>query len=169
MSYTPPSPPEPPVGEGPGGYGSQPGPGPPSTYGPQPGFGQQPGYGQPASYGYGPQPGYGYGPQAGYGYGPYGGGPADHPRGTVVLVLGVLSLVLTAVCAVGVVLGPVAWIMGNGVIKEIDASPGRYANRGQVQAGRICGIVATVLLIVGILAAVAFFVVIANASDTSDY
>jgi hypothetical protein len=77
--------------------------------------------------------------------GPYGvhGGYIgyEHPEGTTVLVLGVLSLV---VCQF---LGPVAWIMGNNVIKEIDANPGAYTNRGSVQAGRICGIISSCLII----------------------
>jgi hypothetical protein len=75
------------------------------------------GYGPPGG-GYGQQPG--YGPPAGY-----GGGTTDHPQGTTILVLGILSLVICQL------LGPVAWIMGNNAIKEIDASPSRYGNRGR--------------------------------------
>lgn len=63
-----------------------------------------------------------------------------------------MSLVLTASCLVGVFLGPVAWIMGNNAIREIDAAPDVYSNRGQVQAGRICGMVATALLVLGVIA-----------------
>ncbi len=80
------------------------------------------------------------------GYGPPGGGyggwygAADHPQGTTVLVLGICSLV---VCQV---LGPVAWAMGNTALREIDAEPGRYGNRGTIQAGKTCGIIATVIL-----------------------
>jgi hypothetical protein len=77
--------------------------------------------------------------------GPYGYRLQDHPQGTTVLVLGILSLVLCSV------LGPVAWVMGDNALREIDMNPQAYANRGTVQAGRICGIVATVLLVVSIL------------------
>lgn len=114
--------------------------------------GPPPGYG-PAPYG-GPPPGYG-----GYGYGPV---PQEHPQGTIVLVLGILGLVACQL------LGPVAWVMGNNALKEIDADPGRYSNRGNVNAGRICGIVATVLIvaIVGIYGL--FFVVILGAGFASD-
>ncbi len=161
-----------PIGDTSTGGPARPGYGPPPVYEPS-GSGSQPGYEPQPGYGYGPQPtygpGYGYGPQQGYGYGAQGNGTMDHPRGTTVLVLGILSLVLSAVCAVGVVLGPVAWIMGNNAIKEIDASPGRYANRGQVQAGRICGIVATALLVLGIVAVIGFVVFLVNADNTSDY
>jgi hypothetical protein len=79
-------------------------------------------------------------PAPGYGspYGsPYGG--YEHPQGTTILVLGILSLV---VCQL---LGPVAWVMGNNAIAEIDRNPMAYTNRGTVQAGRICGIIATAL------------------------
>jgi hypothetical protein len=79
-------------------------------------------------------------PAPGYGspYGsPYGG--YEHPQGTTILVLGILSLV---VCQL---LGPVAWVMGNNAIAEIDRNPMAYTNRSAVQAGRICGIIATAL------------------------
>ncbi|MBX3285799.1 MAG: DUF4190 domain-containing protein [Actinobacteria bacterium] len=79
----------------------------------------------------------------------------EHPQGTTILVVGIFSIVLTFICGFGALLGPVAWVMGNSAIREIDAQPGRYSNRGQIQAGRICGIVASALLILGILAFVA--------------
>jgi len=97
---------------------------------PPPGFGG-PGYGQPG-YGYGYQP--------------------DHPQGTTVLVLGILSLVLCPL------LGPVAWTMGNTALREIDAVGGGAPNRGQVAAGRVCGIIASVLF--GCALAVYLFVFI---------
>lgn len=65
----------------------------------------------------------------------------EHPNGTTVLVLGILSLV---VCQV---LGPFAWKMGNTALREMDARPDLvYSNRGSVTAGRIIGIISTVLL-----------------------
>ena len=76
----------------------------------------------------------------------------EHPDGTTILVLGILSLV---VCGV---LGPFAWNMGNKALREMNANPGVvYRNRGNVTAGRICGMVASILMIVG----VAFFALIA--------
>ncbi len=104
--------------------------------------------------GYGQQPG--YGPPAGY-----GGGTTDHPQGTTILVLGILSLVICQL------LGPVAWIMGNNALKEIDASPSRYGNRGQVQAGRICGIIASVLMILIAVFVIAAIVLAAGDSSTN--
>lgn len=87
------------------------------------------------------------------GAGPYGfpNQPVrEHPDGTTILVLGILGLV---VCGV---LAPIAWSKGNRAKREIEAQPGvQWSNAGSVSAGRICGIIGTVLLIVG----VAFFVI----------
>ena len=84
--------------------------------------------------------------------------PVDHPQGTTILILGILSLV---VCGL---LGPVAWIMGNNALAEIDRTPTAYGNRGNVQAGRICGIIATVLLAVGIVFIIIVLVAAAGSS-----
>jgi hypothetical protein len=68
-----------------------------------------------------------------------------------VLVLGILSLVICGV------LGPFAWAKGNTAKREMDAEPGvQWTNRGSITAGRICGIIATVLLILSILGFAAF-------------
>jgi len=75
-------------------------------------------------------------------------------NGTLILVLGILSLVLCGL------LGPVAWIMGNNALRNIDAGLGDPNERGMVVAGRILGIIATVLLIVGLLGACLYFVMI---------
>ncbi|MBF8191145.1 DUF4190 domain-containing protein [Nonomuraea sp. K274] len=74
-----------------------------------------------------------------YGPSPYGP-PQSHPNGTTILVLGILSLV---VC---LFIGPFAWSMGSTALREIDESGHYYDNRGAVQAGRICGIISSVLL-----------------------
>ncbi|WP_426571908.1 hypothetical protein [Aquihabitans sp. McL0605] len=149
--WTPPPGPPPagPAGPpaGPPGWPPAPGPASPPPAGPPPG---QPGGYQPpaAPPGYGPPPpaygppGSGYAPS---GYGWYPPQQQEHPQGSTVLVLGILSF---ACCQI---LGPVAWIMGNHAIKEIDARPGYYSNRGPVQAGRILGMVSTALLVLVIL------------------
>jgi hypothetical protein len=94
-------------------------------------------------------------PRGGYtgpipaGYNPYfpgAGAPITHTNGTTILVLGILSL---AFCGL---IGPVAWVMGNTAIKEMDARPElNFTNRGNVVAGRICGMIATGILVLGIL------------------
>jgi hypothetical protein len=93
-----------------------------------------------------PQP-YGYGAQYAY--------PS---RGTTVLVLGVLSIVICTI------LGPIAWSMGSEEMKRVDAGQAPPDGRSAAQAGYICGIIATVLLI---LTVVVIVFVVAAASQTS--
>jgi hypothetical protein len=66
-------------------------------------------------------------------------------RGTLILVLGILGLV---VCAP---LGIAAWIMGSGDLKQMDAGTMDPSGRGNTQAGKICGIIGTILLIIGVI------------------
>lgn len=75
-------------------------------------------------------------------------------RATLVLVLGILSLVFCAP------LGIAAWIMGNADLKEMDAGRMDPGGRGNTNAGRICGIIGTVFMI---LAAVVFVIVVSLA------
>ena len=112
----------------------------------QPPYGQQPEYGQPPAE-YGQQPGYGqpYG-QPGYGQ------QVDHPQGTTILVLGILGLVFCQI------LGVVAWVMGNNALREIDANPAAYSNRSNVAAGRMLGIIATVLILLFVIGFILLFV-----------
>lgn len=91
----------------------------------------------------------------GYGYVP------DHPRATLALVLGILSVVLCQF------LGPVAWVIGQGAVREIDASGGRLGGRGSANAGRILGIIATVLLVLGLLFLVLVLVGLFSIQGTS--
>lgn len=66
-------------------------------------------------------------------------------RGTLILVLGILGLV---VCGP---LGIVAWIMGSGDLKEMDAGTMDPSGRGNTNAGKICGIIATVLMAISVV------------------
>jgi hypothetical protein len=90
-----------------------------------------------------PPPG-GYPPNP-YGGTPYGGYAQEHPQATTVLILGILGLVLCQL------ISPFAWVMGNRVVGEIDASQGQLGGRGAANAGRICGMVGTILMVVGLV------------------
>jgi hypothetical protein len=72
-------------------------------------------------------------------------------RGSTILVLGILSL-----CVCGIILGPIAFFMGNADIAAMDAGTMDPSGRGQTNAGRICGLIGgilhVVLLLVRILA-----------------
>ncbi|BCW94882.1 MAG: DUF4190 domain-containing protein [Fimbriimonadales bacterium] len=71
---------------------------------------------------------------------------------TLILVLGILGIVCLPILA------PVAWIMGNNALKELDQGFGDPNTRGLVVAGRILGIIGTVLLILGCIYGILMFV-----------
>jgi len=75
-----------------------------------------------------------------------------HPQATTAMVLGIASVAGLVTCQLLLVLGPVAWVMGSRACQEMDAAPGRWQGRDQANAGRIMGIIATVLLVLGVLA-----------------
>jgi hypothetical protein len=81
----------------------------------------------------------------------------EHPDGTTILVLGILSLV---VCGI---LGPFAWNMGNKALREMNADPGVvYRNRGNVTAGRLCGMIGCAMLVLQVLLFVVWLVAVAD-------
>jgi hypothetical protein len=90
---------------------------------------------------------------------PYGGMQIEHPKGTTVLVLGILGLVICGLIA------PFAWVQGNQAIAEIDRNPMAYSNRSTVQIGRILGIVGSCLAVVQVLFFVLWIIAVAAASS----
>ncbi|HEV2393405.1 MAG TPA: DUF4190 domain-containing protein [Verrucomicrobiae bacterium] len=75
-------------------------------------------------------------------------------RGNLILVFGILSI---AICQP---FGIAAWVMGNGDLKQIDAGTMDPSGRSLTNAGRICGIIGTILfilqLVIGIPLALIF-------------
>jgi hypothetical protein len=76
--------------------------------------------------------------------------PAQSPypeqsQATTILVLGILSIVCCGL------LGIAAWIMGNNELKAIDEGRRPPENRGNANAGRICGIVGVALNALGLI------------------
>ena len=120
---------------------------------PQPGYWEQ----QAAQ---APQQGYGYLPPGQPGYPPYQAyyyAPPRHPESSKVLALGLVAVVGGMACYLPIVVAPFAWVIGNRVTREIDASAGRYGGRSEAQTGKILGIIGTGLLT---LAAVALALII---------
>ena len=70
---------------------------------------------------------------------------------TLILVLGILSIVCLPI------LGPVAWIMGNNALKELEQGFGDPNSRGLVVGGRILGIIGTVLLVLSCIYVIFMF------------
>lgn len=77
--------------------------------------------------------------------GGYQSGSMQPHRGVMILVLGILGLLLCFI------LGIIAWVMGNGDLRQMDAGLMDPSGRGLTQAGKILGIVACGLQILGIV------------------
>lgn len=84
------------------------------------------------------QPGYGMAPQ-------HPGSMLKPHRGTVILVLGILGLVVCGIC------GIVAWVMGNADLREMDSGLMDPAGRGTTQAGKILGMISVGLMALGLV------------------
>jgi hypothetical protein len=67
-------------------------------------------------------------------------------RGSTVMTMGILSLFIAPI-----ILGPIAWVMGNNDLREIRAGRMDPEGESQTNTGRVLGMVATILGIVGIL------------------
>lgn len=85
------------------------------------------------------------------------GGMVKPHRGAVVLVLGILGLLLCFI------LGIVAWVMGTGDLHEMAEGRMDPSGRGLTQAGKILGIIATCLGILGVLWVILSFVILGGA------
>ncbi len=74
-------------------------------------------------------------------------------RGTLILVLGILSIIICQP------VGIAAWIMGNNDLKEIAAGTMNPEGKSLTQIGKILGIIAVVLLVLGIIGTILALVV----------
>ena len=70
----------------------------------------------------------------------------------MILVFGILGLI---VCFP---FGIAAWVMGNSDLRAMRAGQMDPTGEGVTQGGRICGMVATILALLGLVAAVGFMV-----------
>ena len=66
-------------------------------------------------------------------------------RGTLILVLGILSIVCCFIC------GIVAWVMGNKDLQQMAAGTMDRSGEGLTRAGKICGMVGVIIAIVCIV------------------
>lgn len=76
-------------------------------------------------------------------------------RGTLILVLGILGIVLC------MPLGIAAWVMGSGDLAAMDRGEIDPSGRSTTQAGKVCGIISVVLAAIGLLFVVGMFIVTA--------
>jgi len=73
-------------------------------------------------------------------------------NGVLILILGILSIT-----GFGCLTGLPAWIMGNSALKDIDSGQADPSERGLVQAGRIIGMIMTIMTVVGMCIGLAVF------------
>jgi hypothetical protein len=107
---------------------------------------QQP-YDHPSQYSQQPQ----YAPQQ---YGP----PPNAPGAVAALVCGIIGV---AFGCVGIVLGPIAISQASKARQYLEAAPGQYGGDGLATAGRIMGIIATILGALQMLWVIGWFIFIA--------
>ena len=74
-----------------------------------------------------------------------------HPQATTAMVLGLVGLIGGFVCGLPVLLGPFAWWIGARARRDIRADP-RLDGDAQALAGMVTGIIATVFLVIGVVA-----------------
>ena len=72
-------------------------------------------------------------------------------RGTMILVFGILGIVFCPLFA------PAAWIMGNGDLTQIRAGAMDPEGESMTNAGKILGIIGTILAVLGLLIVVVMF------------
>ena len=76
----------------------------------------------------------------------------ESSQATTALVLGILSLICLPI------LGPVAWVIANTEIRAIDEGRRDPTNRGTAVAGKVLGIIGTVLIALALLVFGFFFI-----------
>lgn len=74
-------------------------------------------------------------------------------RGGLILAFGIVALVMGAL---GLIFGPMAWVMGNTDLRAMRAGRMDPSGEGQTNTGRILGMVATLLHLFGLLIACGF-------------
>lgn len=75
--------------------------------------------------------------------------PQNAPGAVAALVLGILGIVLCPL------LGPFAWVYGRKGEQAVDASGGVLSGRGLATAGKILGIIGTLLIVLVLVALLA--------------
>ena len=81
--------------------------------------------------------------------------PLEAHRGAMILVFGILSLVVGCF-----VFGIVAWVMGNGDLRKMSAGVMDPQGRSMTEAGKVCGMISTILAILSLVGVVLYLIVI---------
>jgi hypothetical protein len=73
-------------------------------------------------------------------------------RGSLIMTLGIISLFFAHI-----ILGPIAWIMANHDLEAMRLGKMDPEGESATNTGRICGMISTILGIIGIVVAIGFF------------
>jgi len=84
----------------------------------------------------------------------------EDSQATLALILGILGLVVCGIIA------PFAWAIGSTEVRAIDEGRRNPSNRGMAQAGKILGIIGTVLIALGVALVIVILLFAAVASTT---
>jgi hypothetical protein len=76
-------------------------------------------------------------------------------RGGMILAFGIIAIV----SGLGLIFGPIAWVMGNNDLREMESGAMDPEGESMTQIGRILGMIATILSIVAVLIGCGIFVV----------
>lgn len=87
-------------------------------------------------------------------------------RGSVVLTLGILSLVGLCLSPIGLTLGLIAWVMGQKDLRKMRRGDMDPRGEGTTQAGWICGIIGTVLNTLAVLFCSGYIALVAFAVNS---
>lgn len=94
--------------------------------------------------------------------------PPKHSDATTSMVLGIVAVAGMFICGIPVLMAPFAWYLGAKAEREIDASGGAWSGRGEATAGKVLGIVGTVLLALAIAGIVLIIVLASTQPDFWD-
>jgi hypothetical protein len=84
------------------------------------------------------------------------------------MVLGIVAIAGAFICALPILISPFAWYMGAKAQREIDASNGALSGRSEASAGKILGIIGTVLMVLAIAGIIALIVLTVTVDDFWD-
>jgi len=91
--------------------------------------------------------------------------PPKHENATTSLVLGIVALAGFFLCYITIFLAPIAWFLGAKAVREIDANPHGLSGRSEANAGKIMGIIGTVLMVLSLIALAGLLVLLLTSAS----
>lgn len=88
------------------------------------------------------------------------GGPQNLPNSTVALILGILSIPACCCYGLGLIFGIIAWVLSAADIKKYNLNPSLYSipSYKNTKAGKVCGIIGSILSLLYIICLVAMLI-----------